>query len=412
MMKRFLLFLIFSFSFSAASAQEVDTDQLYFQALEEYRKGNYNTSLQLTTTALAVAPEYHDIRLLRVRNRYALKLFKDTNEDLEYLLTTAPQYEGVKTVAVQRLHQMEIPVAIPFADKLLQTYEQDIEIKIIKARFLLRSNQPEEARELATEAYKDKSVTDGQRYALHQLINLTVKNAVQLTGQYISFSDDYPRNDPWYVLSAEYQYNFSSMALIGRATYSDRSYSDGNLYEIEAYPIFSEKVYAFGNVGFSTGSIYPDFRASASVFYNFAPSFEAEAGFRSLFYGGNNYFTGITGITTYTGRFYFNTRAFIGPERFEKLVQNYQFNLRYYLSTPENYLFGRIGSGISPDDPTLYTRAQENPSLEAWYINVGINKTFGIHHVISLGGGLLFEDLPNQEKGQQLNASLGYRYKF
>jgi YaiO family outer membrane protein len=213
-------------------------------------------------------------------------------------------------------------------------------------------------------------------------------------------------------LSAEYQHNFSNLALIGRATYSDRSYNDGSLYEIEAYPIFSEKLYAFANLGISEGNIYPDYRASASIFYNFASSFEAEAGFRSLFYNDNSYFTAIAGLTAYTGRFYLNTRAFVGPERLEQMVQNYQFNVRYYLSTPENYLFGRIGSGLSPDEPTLYTRAQENPTLEAVYISLGISKTLGIHHVISLSGGVLSEDLPSEETGNQFTANLSYRYKF
>lgn len=411
-MKEILSFLLIAFSSIILSAQEINTDKMYLEALKEYRNSNYSKSLKLTTTALNAAPNYHDIRILQIRNQYALQHLEEAHKNLEYLLTKAPQYEGVKTLAFQRLGQMRPEAAAPFLNTLLDIYEKDTELKILKARFLLHSGESEKAGKLATEIYRQKSLTDGQRYNLHQLINQTVKNAVQVTGQYISFSDDYRRNDPWYVLSTEYQHNFSNMSLIGRVTYSDRSFNDGTLYEIEAYPIFSEKIYAFGNLGFSNGTIFPDFRASASVFYNFAPSFEAEVGFRSLNYAGNNHFTGIGGITTYTGRFYLNARAFIGPERFEKLVQNYQFNIRYYLSTPENYIFGRLGNGISPDDPTLYTRAQENPALEVWYVNTGINKSIGIHHVISISGGILYEDLPGDNRGQQLFASLGYRYKL
>ncbi|WP_083961637.1 YaiO family outer membrane beta-barrel protein [Salinimicrobium terrae] len=411
-MKHLLLFLMISLSSFTAVTQEINTDKLYYEALEEYQSGNFKKSLVLTTTALTAAPEYHDIRVLQIRNKFALQLLEETNVDLEFLLNRAPHYEGVKSLTVQRLRQMESQTALLFADHLLEIYNEDAEINIIKARLLLQLSKSEEARTLATKIFQQSALNDGQRYALHQIINLTVKNAVQVTGQYISFSDDYPRNDPWYVVSTEYQHNFSNMALIGRLTYSDRSYNDGTLYEIEAYPIFSEKLYAFGNVGFPDGSVFPEFRASASAFYNFAPSFEAEIGFRSLTNDSNTHFIGIGGLTTYTGKFYLNARAFIGPEQFEKLVQNYQFNIRYYLSTPENYLFGRVGSGISPDDPTLYTQAQENPALDAWYINTGINKSIGIHHVISISGGMLYEDLANDKKGQQLFASLGYRYKF
>lgn len=411
-MKKYLLVLALTLVSLNLHSQEINTDKLYFEALEAYRNNNYQTSLQLTTSGLAAAPDYHDIRILQIRNKYALQLFEESNEDLDYLLTEAPNYDGVQSLALQRVNQMGTRPALTLLNRLLEIYNKDTELEILKARLLLRAGEAQQSRNLATKIFKESALNDGQRYALHQLINLTVKDAVQVSGQYTSFSDDYPRDDPWYVISGEYQHNFSNLSLIGRTTYSDRSFNDGILYEIEAYPIFSEKFYAFGNVGFSDGSIFPDLRLSASGFYNFAPSFEAEVGFRSLIYGGNNHFTGIAGITTYTGKFYLNARAFIGPERLEELIQNYQFNIRYYLSTPENYLFGRLGSGISPDEPTIYTRTQENPTLEAWYFTAGLNKSIGIHHVVSISGGFLIEDLPNEGKGQQISVGLGYRYKF
>lgn len=412
MTKNFLLFLVSLFSTLFCYAQVIDTDKLYLEALQEYRQENYNKAVELTTTALQVAPGYHDIRILRVRSLFALKQFKETDKDIDLLLKSAAQYEGVKTISLQRLHQLEKNKALDFSERLLQIYGLDPEISIHKARLLLEAGNHEEARELAVKTYDSSGLDYGQRYALLQLLNLTVKDAVQVTGQYISFSEDYPRNDSWYVLSAEYQHNFTNLAVIGRATYSDRSYNSGSLYEIEAYPVLSEKMYGFVNFGISEGKIFPDHRASASIFLNFATSFEVEAGFRSLFYNDNSYLTGIGGLTAYTGKFYLNARAFVGPERHEQFVQNYQFNVRYYLSTPENFIFGRLGSGISPDEPALYTRAQENPSLEAWYLSAGINKTIGLSHVLILSSGLLSEDLLREETGRQFTASLGYRYKF
>ncbi|WP_324719574.1 YaiO family outer membrane beta-barrel protein [Salinimicrobium sp. HB62] len=408
---QFLFFALLLSSFFGYT-QQIDTDKLYLQALQDYREGKYEAALDLTRTGLEVAPGYHDIRILQVRTLFALQKFDAAGTDINLLLMKAPDYEGVKTIAMQRLNQLEGNEGLKFSDRLFKIYGSHPDLNIRRARLLLESGDIKKAGELATQTYVSGQVNDEQRYALQQIINVTVRNAVQVTGQYISFSDNYPRNDSWYAVSAEYQHNFSNLALIGRTTYSDRSYNDGSLYEIEAYPIFSEKLYAFANVGFSEGQIYPDYRASASVFYNFATSFEAEAGFRGLFYNDNSYFSTIAGLTAYTGRFYLNARAFVGPERLEQMAQNYQFNVRYYLSTPENYLFGRIGSGISPDEPTLYTRAQENPTLEAVFINLGISKTLGIHHVISLSGGVLSEDLPGDETGNQFTSSLSYRFKF
>lgn len=412
MIKKLLLIFMLTLHSLYSNAQQLDTDKLYLEALQAYRQQNFDQTLSLTTTALGAAPEYHDIRILQIRSLFALKQFEQAQKDIEYLLNAAPQYEGVKTLAVQRLHQLEKQEALIFIDQLLKLYGPEPDLEINKVKILLQNDRHSEARELATNIYRNNDLTNGQQYSLLQLTNLVIKNALQVTGQYIHFSEDYPRNDAWYALSAEYQRNFSRLALIGRITYSDRSYNSGSLYEVEAYPVFSENVYGFLNFGFSKGSIFPDYRISSSVFYNFATSFEAEMGFRSLFYNDNSYLTGIAGLTAYTGRFYLNARTFVGPRRLDQLIQNYQFNVRYYLSTPENYLFGRIGSGISPDEPTLYTRTQENPTLEAVYFSAGVNKTLGLHHVISLSGGVLYEDLPREETGTQFTGNLGYRYKF
>jgi YaiO family outer membrane protein len=412
MIKYLLLFFSLFFNSFFGYSQEVDTDKLYLQALQEYRSGNFDNTINLTATGLATAPDYHDIRILQVRAFFALQRFEEAEEDIELLLTKSPNYVGVKAIALQRLNQLTGKEALDYNERLLKVYEQDPELRIQKARLLLKSGKKDKAEELISDIYSTGNLSDGKRYLLQQLHSLTVQNAMQVTGQYISFSEDYNRNDSWYALSAEYQHNFNNLSLIGRATYSDRSYNSGSLYEIEAYPVFSDKMYGFANLGISEGQIYPDYRASASIFYNFATAFEFEAGFRSLFYNDNSYLTAIAGLTAYTGKFYLNARAFAGPERREQVLQNYQFNVRYYLNTPENYLFGRIGSGISPDEPTLYTRAQENPTLEALYFNIGINKTLGLNHVVMLSGGLLSEDLPNEKTGTQFTAGLGYRYKF
>ena len=130
---------------------------------------------------------------------------------------------------------------------------------------------------------------------------------------------------------------------IQRLNYQDRSYDQSILYELEAYPVFSDRVYAFLNVGVSDGTLYPDLRTSASVFINFLRKFELEVGGRLLHFSNEDYFSGITGITMYTGKFYLNTRIFLGPKINKQLTQNYQANARYYLRNADNYLFLRFG---------------------------------------------------------------------
>ncbi|WP_409187206.1 hypothetical protein [Antarcticibacterium sp. 1MA-6-2] len=102
----------------------------------------------------------------------------------------------------------------------------------------------------------------------------------------------------------------------------------------------------------------------------------------------------------------------MGPERGNQMVQNYQGNIRYYFSNADNYSFVRLGSGISPDERTLFSQVQENPSLNAYYITAGFNFTAGVHHIFQIGGGTLYEDITNKTSGTQLLGNISYRYRF
>ena len=411
--RSFVLLFLFSTGLTAQKITETNTDILYQKALSEYKKGDFQTSLEFTNRGLELAPEYHDIRILRVRDLWALENFSAADEDIAYLLEKAPNYIDLKPLLEQRISKFKIPAkAIIFLDKLLSIYPADLSFQVRKAQLLLQNKQRQDARELARELISKEGITGAERYVLQSILNRTVTDEIGVSYQFINFSDDYARKDPWHIGSVEYQHNFNRTAVIGRINYSDRSYDQGSLYELEAYPVINDRLYGFLNFGFSDGTLYPQLRSSASVFYNFAKIFEAELGGRLLSFNDSSYFSGILGLTVYSGKFYLNARTFLGPKRMEQLVQNYQFNLRYYLSTADNYLFLRLGSGISPDETAIYSQVQDNPNLDAWYGNLGINQSLGIHHIFQIGGGFLYEDITSNKKGSQFIGMASYRYRF
>lgn len=407
-----VLFLC-SLNIHAQEITETNSDVILEQALEAYKDGKFERSLELTKRGLKLAPDYHDIRILQIRNYWALNNFMAADDQLDYLLLNAPQYIDVKPIVDQRINRFENNAeAIEFINKAEAIYPQDNSLLIRKAQILLKNGQRKEARALAMDLISKEGISGADRYTLQIVLNRSVSDEVGINYQFISFSEDYPRNDSWNSVSGEYQHNFGRTAVIGRVNYSDRGYDHGTLYELEAYPVFSDKFYAFTNVGFSNGEMFPDVRGSLSLFYNFAKVFEAEAGGRLLIFNDSSYFTGIIGLTVYQGKFYLNLRTFLGPERLDQVVQNYQGNVRYYFSNADNYLFLRIGSGISPDERTLFSQVLENPGLEAYYGNAGINFTLGVHHILQLGAGALYEDVTNDVSGNQFIGTAAYRYRF
>ena len=415
-MRKLLLSIVINFFIFSCFSQEIketNTDSIYIKALQAYKKSNFDRSLQFTQRGLELAPDYHDIRILQVRNYWAVNDMENADKDLNYLVANAADYIDTKPLVISRINKFKDPrKALDFISKVEPIYPTDPGIKISKAQYLMKDGDNKESRNLALELIKKTGITGAQRYLLQTILNRTVSDELGINYQYIHFSKDYSRTDPWQTMSAEYQHNFHRTAVIGRINYSDRSYDQGTLYEVEAYPVFSDRMYAFTNVGVSDGTIFPDVRTSISLFYNFAKVFELETGGRMLFFNSKSYFTGIAGITAYEGRFYLNARTFLGPKRLDKLIQNYQANVRYYFKSADNYLFLRVGSGISPDERTLFSQVQENPDLNAYYTNLGINKTFGIHHIFQIGAGLLFEDITSNRRGNQFIATAGYRYRF
>lgn len=403
--------------FSASNAfcqetSETNTDKLYELALKEYKTGDFEPSLAYTQRGLGLAPTYHDIRILQVRNLWALNRFSEADEDLHYLVIHAPNYVDVPPLVQQRVNLFKSPrEALNFLERMITVYPKDTSLMVKKAELLLKTEKQAEARSLAKEIIVE-DISGAERYLLQNILNRTVKNTIRLNYQYIGFSEEYSRKKPWNTISLEYQRNIGPTAVIGRSTFSDRRYDQGMLYEIEAYPVFSDRFYAFANIGFSDSRIFPNFRSSLSLYTNFAKFFEAEVGSRLQSFGSNNYFTAIAGLSAYSGKFLFNSRIFLGPERNDQLIQNYQFNTRYYLKNAENFLFLRLGSGISPDEISLSTLLLENPTLDAWYGNLGINKTIGVHHVVQIIAGLLHEDITAQRSGTQLTGSIGYFHNF
>lgn len=407
-----LLFL-FVFNLSAQEISETNTDLILVQANEAFQASDYKRSLQLTARGLELAPDYHDIRILQARNHMALNNLNAADGDLDLLIEKVPQYEGLRALLLQRINRFDDKSnALAYIDRLDKVYPGDIVFEVKRSQLLLDIGQYRKSRILATELIKKNDLEPGHTYLLHTILRQTVTDEVGVNYQYIGFSDEYTNNDPWHSISGEYQHNFGRTATLARITYSDRGFRDGMIYELEAYPVFNQKFYSFVNLGFSNGEMFPDFRGSLSVFYNFAKSFEGELGGRVQKYQDDSFYTGILGLTFYHGKFYFNARTFLGPETNGHLVQNYQGNVRYYLSGPENYLYLRIGNGISPDERILSTQVLENPLLEVYYGTLGVNFSIGINHLFQVGAGFLSEDLPANNTGTQIIGSVGYRYRF
>jgi len=274
----------------------------------------------------------------------------------------------------------------------------------------LKKNDNEKAGKLL-KTLRNKPLSDYQKYELQQHLKRISKHQISFGYELISFKKNYPIEKSWNSLALEYQYTIAKHTLLGRATYSDRFFTNGILYEIDAYPVMSKNVYGFLSIGASNGGFYQKFSAAASVFNNLGKGFEIETGFRYFDFETNSFFTFASGITKYIGNFYINGRASLGPNNDVGVFQNYQFTTRYYFENPANYFFIIIGTGISPDDISRFPQVISNASLKAFYTNIGFSKWYG-QFALGTTVGFLSEDLSNNNNGTQLLGSINLKYRF
>ena len=141
---------IFSLTVNAQEITETNSDIIYQQALEAYKNEAYPASLKLTKRGLELAPEYHDIRILQIRNLWALEDFSAADSDLDYLMKNVPEYGELKPLVLQRVNRFDDEKeALAFIDRVEKFYPGEIAFQVRRSQIYLGTNRQGEARSLA-----------------------------------------------------------------------------------------------------------------------------------------------------------------------------------------------------------------------------------------------------------------------
>ncbi|QXP60352.1 YaiO family outer membrane beta-barrel protein [Olleya sp. HaHaR_3_96] len=415
-MKRLIIVTIILFSGFILKAQEakVDVDSLYFQAKKLYTTKSYSEALVKLNEGLLIAPEYIDIRVLRVRVAQALKYYEQASNDLG-LLVNANTFAAYRSLVIRQVTTTKTSEALAsFAEKMSPYYSDDIDFKLVLIETYVKLDDHEAAKAVA-KTLNDTPLNQEENYRYRVSLKRLNKNQISVYHETLSFLDDYPLTKSWNTSQVEYTRFVGAHSISARVSYSQRFFDNALLYELEAYPVFSKKLYGFINLSTSAKSnFFQNFGTSASIFYGATKWVEVEAGFRYFSFNNNvDALSYVFGLTSYVDKFYLNARTFIGPEINNKFVQNYQLNVRYYLnSNSENYLYFRVGTGISPDETTRFTQIGIDPNLNSFYTTLGLSRAIGNRYVLQGSVGYLSQELTNNKTGNQINAAIGLKYRF
>ncbi len=415
-MKRLIIVIIALFSVLILKSQEnkVNVDSLYYQAKKLYTTKSYNDALVKLNQGLLIAPDYIDIRVLRVRVSQALKHYNKASEDLSVIVnTTTPNV--YRDLVLRQINLAKTSEELTsFILKTEPFYLDDVDFMLSQMETYIKLNDHDKAKSVIKHI-KYKHLNQEQNYRYKLSLKRLNKNQIGVYHEVLSFMDDYPLKKSWNTSQIEYSRFVGANAIIARVSYSKRFVDDALLYELESYPVFSKKLYAF--VNFSTSEkadFFQNFGTSASLFYGVTKWVEVEGGFRYFSFNDNvEALSYVVGLTSYVNRFYLNARTFIGPKTNDKFVQNYQLNVRYYLnSNIEDYIYFRIGTGISPDETTRFKQIVTDINLNSFYTILGLSRSVGRRYTIQGSVGYLSEELSESMTGNQINGSIGLKCRF
>lgn len=156
--------------------------------------------------------------------------------------------------------------------------------------------------------------------------------------------------DGTYAASFFYRRETSLGPLLGRWNYADRFQRTGGQLEAEWYPGIAKGMNGYLSYAYSANSLFPSQRAGLELFQSLPRSLEGSLGGRFLiFETGNDLAIYTASMAWYVASYYLVARVFLSPGS-AGTTRALVIQLRKYFVEPDEFVFVRVGGGISPDE--------------------------------------------------------------
>lgn len=221
----------------------------------------------------------------------------------------------------------------------------------------------------------------GIQYHAHAQSGDELRHSVSVQNEYVFVNN----LDNWVRNQAFYGFEGKSVTWIGRLRHAYRFQQHGTFLSAVAYPEFSEDMYAYLMAGTSpdNADIYPDFRASGTLYRNVGGGLVLGPGMQYIRAQNTNVYIYSLKANWYTGSFLLmgNPSAqFIDGEQSLTISGS----VRKYLSDPNSFISVTVGGGQNPDD-SFFSDDFENtftsffassriqyPLSEQWVLSAGL----------------------------------------
>lgn len=407
----FIFFFLFSFFSTNAQEEELTTDELFVKArTAAFDEDNYTKAIELTMKALDKSPNYADVRIFLGRLYTWTDKVDSARIAFNRVLEENPGHEDA-TLAYTSLEYWNdnSEKALKIVNKGILKHPKSEDLLLLKARVLKDLKRYAEANDALNQLLKINPKLTEARSLGESIRNVSSKNQIGVDYEYVYFDERF--DDPWHLASIDYSRSTKIGSIIGRLNYANRFTSNGTQFVIDAYPSISDTFYAYVSGGIaSSGSIFPDYRAGASLYANLPAAFEGEVGFRMLSFDEETWIY-TASVGKYISNFWINARTYLTPDE-ENISQSYSLNVRYYIAGADDYLSFGVGTGISPDDNTNSILYQDPYKLKSSNISIGYRMSVKSTNVFFINAELEDQEYAPETRGNQFSVGIGYFKKF
>lgn len=344
---RSLLLVLMFLSCENVLAQTVNNvDEAFMEARELAFDGQREEARKLAYAILERSPDYHDVRILVARTYAWDGDYEKARKELNYVLEKRPDYKDALLAAIDNERWAGNEKAmLDYSKQAVRYHGIDTDVLLKRAEVLNTAGKDKEALQVLNQLEQIDKSNDEARQLREGIKESGQDYTLTTAYTYDTYEDVFDDIHKAYMqLSRRTNYG----SVIGRLNYQRRFSTDGLQAELDFYPSIKEGWYGYLSAGYSSSSLFPEFRAGAELYKTLPAAFEVSAGFRYLSFSSDVWiYTGT--VSKYQGNWLFTVRPYITPNSVG-VSRSLSLLARRYLAGPENYVTFRGGFGFYPEE--------------------------------------------------------------
>jgi YaiO family outer membrane protein len=338
---------------------------------------SYEDSRKIAQQILQNYPQYYDAQVFIGRTLAWQEMYDSARVVLSKVLKhSQSHFDALEAIADLELWAGKPVKSIEHAQLGIENYPDKDIFYLKKAKACMQLSLFEEADETLVLLLKIDP-HHAEAFQLREKIKVyTYGHATETNYIYAFFSDNTPH---WHWINLQQTRRLNKHLINFGLNYTYRFNTSAVQYDINAYPVLSQKVYAYLNAAYSQGVTFPRLRSGAELFRTLGENHEVSLGLRYFDFRESKS-TIITGSLSQVYKSYlFTLRPYINFSDKSVAPAGSIIMRRYLKDNKFNFMSLSVNYGFVPDNPTQYAIVIQNvlPASEVYLLkSVGIRLDF------------------------------------